>query len=94
MKISIGTKIRKGPWGGGNLFAINLKNLPICNINLLPYKERLNSTFIVPLFNDQTLQSFPLNMGQIPTLENIRGSFLNNKFLLTLLISLHSFSIL
>ena len=26
MKISIGTKIRKGPWGGGNLFAINLKN--------------------------------------------------------------------
>ena len=26
MQISIGTKIRKGPWGGGNLFAINLKN--------------------------------------------------------------------
>lgn len=26
MKISIGTKIRNGPWGGGNLFAINLKN--------------------------------------------------------------------
>jgi len=24
MKISIGTKIKKGPWGGGNLFAINL----------------------------------------------------------------------
>ena len=26
MKISIGTKIKEGPWGGGNLFAINLKN--------------------------------------------------------------------
>ena len=25
MKISIGTKIKEGPWGGGNLFAINLK---------------------------------------------------------------------
>ena len=26
MKISIGTKIKDGPWGGGNLFAINLSN--------------------------------------------------------------------
>ena len=26
MKISIGTKIKNGPWGGGNLFAINLMN--------------------------------------------------------------------
>ena len=26
MKISIGTKIKEGPWGGGNLFAINLSN--------------------------------------------------------------------
>ena len=26
MIISIGTKIKDGPWGGGNLFAINLKN--------------------------------------------------------------------
>ena len=26
MKISIGTKIKEGPWGGGNLFAINLKH--------------------------------------------------------------------
>ena len=26
MKISIGTQIKKGPWGGGNLFAINLSN--------------------------------------------------------------------
>ena len=25
MKISIGTKTKEGPWGGGNLFAINLK---------------------------------------------------------------------
>ena len=24
MKISIGTNIKDGPWGGGNLFAINL----------------------------------------------------------------------
>lgn len=26
MKISIGTKIKNGPWGGGNLFAVNLSN--------------------------------------------------------------------
>lgn len=26
MKISIGTKIKEGPWGGGNLFAKNLKS--------------------------------------------------------------------
>ena len=26
MKISIGTKIKEGPWGGGNLFAKNLSN--------------------------------------------------------------------
>ena len=26
MKISIGTRTKDGPWGGGNLFAINLKN--------------------------------------------------------------------
>ena len=26
MKISIGSRIQKGPWGGGNLFAINLSN--------------------------------------------------------------------
>ena len=26
MKISIGTNIKQGPWGGGNLFAINLIN--------------------------------------------------------------------
>ena len=26
MKISIGSKIIDGPWGGGNLFVINLKN--------------------------------------------------------------------
>ena len=25
MKISIGTNIKEGPWGGGNLFAKNLK---------------------------------------------------------------------
>ena len=26
MKVSIGTKIQEGPWGGGNLFAINLRD--------------------------------------------------------------------
>ena len=26
MKISIGTRIKEGPWGGGNLFAVNLRN--------------------------------------------------------------------
>jgi hypothetical protein len=29
MKISIGTNIKDGPWGGGNLFAINLTNFLI-----------------------------------------------------------------
>lgn len=31
MKISIGTNIKDGPWGGGNLFAINLTNYLIQN---------------------------------------------------------------
>lgn len=31
MKISIGTKIKEGPWGGGNLFAINLKDYLVKN---------------------------------------------------------------
>ena len=26
MKVSIGTNIKEGPWGGGNLFAINLRD--------------------------------------------------------------------
>ena len=29
MKVSIGTNIKEGPWGGGNLFAINLKDFLI-----------------------------------------------------------------
>ena len=32
MKISIGTNIKEGPWGGGNLFAKNLKNFLIESI--------------------------------------------------------------
>ena len=31
MKVSIGTKIKEGPWGGGNLFAKNLKNYLLSN---------------------------------------------------------------
>ena len=31
MKVSIGTNIKDGPWGGGNLFAINLSNFLIQN---------------------------------------------------------------
>ena len=31
MKVSIGTKIKDGPWGGGNLFAKNLKNYLLSN---------------------------------------------------------------
>ena len=31
MKVAIGTKIQEGPWGGGNLFAINLSNFLIKN---------------------------------------------------------------
>ena len=31
MKISIGTNIKDGPWGGGNLFAINLRNFLTLN---------------------------------------------------------------
>ena len=31
MKVSIGSKIKDGPWGGGNLFVINLKNYLINN---------------------------------------------------------------
>ena len=35
MKISIGTNIKDGPWGGGNLFAINLKNYLISKVTKL-----------------------------------------------------------
>ena len=31
MKISIGTNIKDGPWGGGNLFAINLREFLLSN---------------------------------------------------------------
>ena len=31
MKVSIGSKIVEGPWGGGNLFAINLSNYLLNN---------------------------------------------------------------
>lgn len=31
MKISIGTNVKEGPWGGGNLFAVNLRNFLIEN---------------------------------------------------------------
>ena len=31
MKISIGSRIIEGPWGGGNLFVVNLKNYLIEN---------------------------------------------------------------
>jgi len=37
MKISIGSKIVKGPWGGGNLFAINLSNYLIENGHTVKY---------------------------------------------------------
>ncbi len=42
MKISIGTKIKDGPWGGGNLFAINLKN----------YLENSGHTVVSDLLHD------------------------------------------
>ena len=31
MKVSIGTNIKDGPWGGGNLFAVNLKAYLLTN---------------------------------------------------------------
>ena len=31
MKVSIGTNIKDGPWGGGNLFAVNLKEYLLKN---------------------------------------------------------------
>ena len=42
MKVSIGTNIKEGPWGGGNLFAINLKS----------YLERLNHIVVNNLEDD------------------------------------------
>tara|TARA_B100000945_G_scaffold173003_1_gene138579 strand:+ start:77 stop:1132 length:1056 start_codon:yes stop_codon:yes gene_type:complete len=42
MKISIGTNIKEGPWGGGNLFAINLKN----------YLEKNNHEVVTHLFHN------------------------------------------
>ena len=46
MKISIGTNIKDGPWGGGNLFAINLKNYLIEN-NTSNYNEDDNIDLIL-----------------------------------------------
>lgn len=37
MKVSIGSKIVKGPWGGGNLFAINLSKFLLKNNNQVIY---------------------------------------------------------
>jgi len=37
MKVSIGTRIQDGPWGGGNLFAINLSKYLIKNGNIVVY---------------------------------------------------------
>ena len=37
MKVSIGTQIQDGPWGGGNLFAINLSNYLTKNGNFVVY---------------------------------------------------------
>lgn len=37
MKVSIGSKIVEGPWGGGNLFAVNLRNFLIKNGNKVIY---------------------------------------------------------
>lgn len=37
MKVSIGTNVKDGPWGGGNLFAINLRNYLIKNNHEVVY---------------------------------------------------------
>ena len=37
MKVSIGTNVKDGPWGGGNLFAINLTNYLIKNNHEVVY---------------------------------------------------------
>ena len=37
MKVSIGSKIIEGPWGGGNLFAINLSNYLVNNGHKVVY---------------------------------------------------------
>ena len=42
MKISIGSKIKSGPWGGGNLFVVNLKE----------YLEERNHEVIFDLDDD------------------------------------------
>ena len=42
MKISIGTNIKDGPWGGGNLFAINLKD----------YLLKQNHQVVMNLYDD------------------------------------------
>jgi len=42
MKISIGSKVKRGPWGGGNLFVINLKE----------YLESQNHDVIFDLLDD------------------------------------------
>ena len=48
MKISFGSKIIEGPWGGGNLFLVNLKNYLINNNHNVVFN--LNDKDIDPPF--------------------------------------------
>ena len=49
MKISIGTNIQDGPWGGGNLFALNLKNYLIEKGHEVTFKLEDNDIDIILL---------------------------------------------
>ena len=49
MKVAIGTKIQEGPWGGGNLFAINLSNFLIKNGHEVVYDLKDNDIDIILL---------------------------------------------
>ena len=49
MKVSIGTNVKDGPWGGGNLFAINLTNYLVNNHHDVVYDLKDNDIDVILL---------------------------------------------
>ncbi len=49
MKVSIGTNVKDGPWGGGNLFAINLTNYLVNNHHDVVYDLNDNDIDVILL---------------------------------------------
>ena len=56
MKVALGSKIIKGPWGGGNLFTINLKNY-LNNKNIEVTNSLIDSDIDIILLTEPRIES-------------------------------------